>query len=75
MLHGFSQSYGIFPTPPHSSPVEISEELTPEQISLTPIIVAAYMLLELFGAKLKPGDGGSIMLKHRHEIKQNKKYT
>merc|ERR1719337_770872 len=37
-------------------PNEILEELTPEQICLTPTIVCAYMLLELFGSKLKPGD-------------------
>merc|ERR1719353_2289690 len=45
-------------------PSEILEELTPEQICLTPIIVAAYMLLELFGAKLKAGD--SVLLNAAH---------
>merc|ERR1719412_1503128 len=37
-------------------PSEILEELTPEQICLTPAIVCAYTLLETYGAKLKPGD-------------------
>jgi NADPH:quinone reductase-like Zn-dependent oxidoreductase/predicted esterase len=45
-------------------PSEILEELTPEQICLTPIIVSAYMLLELYGAKLKPGD--SVLLNAAH---------
>jgi NADPH:quinone reductase-like Zn-dependent oxidoreductase len=45
-------------------PKEVLEELTPEQICLTPIIVSAYMLLENFGAKLKPGD--SILLNAAH---------
>merc|ERR1719230_1902383 len=45
-------------------PGEILEELTPEQICLTPIIVAAYMLLELFGARLKPGD--TVLLNAAH---------
>merc|ERR1719162_480347 len=45
-------------------PASILEELTPEQICLTPIIVAAYMLLELFGSKLKPGD--SVLLNAAH---------
>jgi len=45
-------------------PSEILEELTPEQICLTPIIVSAYMLLELYGSKLKPGD--SVLLNAAH---------
>jgi len=45
-------------------PNEILEELTPEQICLTPIIVSTYMLLELFGSKLKPGD--SVLLNAAH---------
>merc|ERR1719162_2234450 len=45
-------------------PNEILEELTPEQICLTPIIVSTYMLLELFGARLKPGD--SVLLNAAH---------
>lgn len=45
-------------------PSEILEELTPEQICLTPTIVSAYMLLELFGSKLKPGD--SVLLNAAH---------
>merc|ERR1719331_1299367 len=45
-------------------PSEILEELTPEQICLTPIIVSAYMLLELFGSKLKPGD--SVLMNAAH---------
>merc|ERR1719161_960488 len=45
-------------------PGEILEELTPEQISLTPTIVCAYILLEQFGAKLKPGD--SVLLNAAH---------
>jgi len=45
-------------------PSEILEELTPEQICLTPSIVCAYTLLEVFGAKLKPGD--SVLLNAAH---------
>lgn len=45
-------------------PSEILEELTPQQICLTPIIVSAYMLLELYGSKLKPGD--SVLLNAAH---------
>merc|ERR1719271_1149691 len=45
-------------------PSEILEELTPEQICLTPIIVSAYMLLELFGSKLKAGD--TVLLNAAH---------
>merc|ERR1719331_2719266 len=45
-------------------PSELLEELTPEQICLTPIIVSAYMLLELYGSKLKPGD--SVLLNAAH---------
>jgi predicted esterase len=45
-------------------PSEILEELTPEQICLTPTIVCAYSLLETFGAKLKPGD--SVLLNAAH---------
>merc|ERR1719450_233729 len=37
-------------------PASLQEELTPEQMCLTPVIVAAYMILELYGSKLKPGD-------------------
>lgn len=37
-------------------PGEILEELTPEQICLTPTIVCAYILLETYCNKLKPGD-------------------
>jgi predicted esterase len=40
------------------------EELTPEQISLTPTIVCAYILLEQFGSKLKPGD--SVLMNAAH---------
>jgi len=43
---------------------EILEELTPEQICLTPTIVCAYILLEAYGAKLKPGD--SVLLNAAH---------
>merc|ERR1719230_2505443 len=43
---------------------EILEELTPEQICLCPTIVCAYLLLEQFGAKLKPGD--SVLLNAAH---------
>lgn len=42
----------------------ILEELTPEQICLAPTIVCAYILLENYGAKLKPGD--SILLNAAH---------
>merc|ERR1719162_155419 len=45
-------------------PNEILEELTPEQICLTPIIVSTYMLLEQFGARLKPGD--AVLLNAAH---------
>jgi len=45
-------------------PGEILEELTPEQICLTPTIVCAYILLESFGSKLKPGD--SVLLNAAH---------
>merc|ERR1719174_3415127 len=45
-------------------PSEILEELTPEQICLTPTCVTAYILLEQFGAKLKPGD--SVLLNAAH---------
>jgi len=45
-------------------PSEILEELTPEQICLTPTIVCAYILLEQFGSKLKPGD--SVLLNAAH---------
>jgi predicted esterase len=45
-------------------PAEILEELTPEQICLTPTIVCAYSLLESFGAKLKAGD--SVLLNASH---------
>merc|ERR1719161_386428 len=45
-------------------PTEILEELTPEQICLTPTIVCAYILLEQFGSKLKPGD--SVLLNAAH---------
>jgi len=45
-------------------PAEILEELTPEQICLTPTIVCAYILLESFGSRLKPGD--SILLNAAH---------
>merc|ERR1719436_220589 len=45
-------------------PSEILEELTPEQICLTPTIVCAYVLLETYGAKLKPGD--SVLLNAAH---------
>mmetsp|Transcript_72496 Transcript_72496/g.151317 ORF Transcript_72496/g.151317 Transcript_72496/m.151317 type:complete len:574 (-) Transcript_72496:214-1935(-) len=47
----------------HISPT-ILEELTPEQICLAPTIVCAYILLESYGAKLKPGD--SILLNAAH---------
>eukprot|EP00931_Biecheleriopsis_adriatica_P103490 TRINITY_DN78317_c0_g1_i1.p1 TRINITY_DN78317_c0_g1~~TRINITY_DN78317_c0_g1_i1.p1 ORF type:complete len:837 (-),score=222.85 TRINITY_DN78317_c0_g1_i1:124-2634(-) len=45
-------------------PVEVLEELTPEQICLAPSIVCAYTLLEVFGAKLKPGD--SVLMNAAH---------
>merc|ERR1719221_2578646 len=45
-------------------PAEILEELTPEQICLTPTIVCAYILLESFGSRLKPGD--SVLLNAAH---------
>jgi NADPH:quinone reductase-like Zn-dependent oxidoreductase/predicted esterase len=49
----------LLPIPP-----QILEELTPEQICLTPTIVCAYILLEQFGNKLKPGD--SVLLNAAH---------
>merc|ERR1719262_203811 len=45
-------------------PPQILEELTPEQICLTPTIVCAYILLEQYGSKLKPGD--SVLLNAAH---------
>merc|ERR1712050_544822 len=45
-------------------PSEILEELTPEQICLTPTIVCAYTLLEHYGSKLKPGD--SVLMNAAH---------
>eukprot|EP00928_Gymnodinium_smaydae_P080739 TRINITY_DN64385_c0_g1_i1.p1 TRINITY_DN64385_c0_g1~~TRINITY_DN64385_c0_g1_i1.p1 ORF type:complete len:855 (-),score=157.39 TRINITY_DN64385_c0_g1_i1:54-2618(-) len=45
-------------------PREIMEELTPEQLCLTPTIVSAYLLLEIYGSRLKPGD--SILLNGAH---------
>jgi len=45
-------------------PTEILEELTPEQISLTPTIVCAYTVLEQYGSKLKPGD--SVLMNAAH---------
>merc|ERR1719215_2219161 len=45
-------------------PSEVLEELTPEQICLTPSIVCAYTLLETYSAKLKPGD--SVLLNAAH---------
>merc|ERR1719188_2045119 len=45
-------------------PTEILEELTPEQISLTPTIVCAYTVLEMYGSKLKPGD--SVLMNAAH---------
>ena len=45
-------------------PNEILDELTPEQICLTPTIVCAYTVLEQFGSKLKPGD--SVLLNAAH---------
>ncbi|CAJ1327819.1 unnamed protein product [Effrenium voratum] len=38
--------------------------LNPDQICLAPTIVCAYLLLEIFGAKLKPGD--SVLLNAAH---------
>jgi len=46
-------------------PSTILEELTPEQICLAPTIVTAYMMLETYGAKLKPGD--SVLLNAAHK--------
>ncbi|CAE8741104.1 unnamed protein product, partial [Polarella glacialis] len=43
-------------------PAEILEELTPEQICLTPTIVSAYTILEQFGSKLKPGDSAVVLV-------------
>lgn len=45
-------------------PSEILEELTPEQICLTPTIVSAYTVLEQYGSKLKPGD--SVLMNAAH---------
>lgn len=45
-------------------PGEILEELTPEQICLTPTIVCAYILLEQYGKNLKPGD--SVLMNGAH---------
>lgn len=45
-------------------PGEILEELTPEQICLTPTIVCAYLLLEQYGNRLKPGD--SVLMNAAH---------
>ncbi|CAE7658253.1 mecr [Symbiodinium pilosum] len=45
-------------------PSEILEQLTPEQICLTPTIVCAYTVLEQFGSKLKPGD--SVLINAAH---------
>jgi len=45
-------------------PPQILEELTSEQICLTPTIVCAYILLEQYGNKLKPGD--SVLLNAAH---------
>lgn len=45
-------------------PSEILEELTPEQICLTPTIVGAYTVLEQYGSKLKPGD--SVLMNAAH---------
>merc|ERR1719330_1711858 len=45
-------------------PSEILEELTPEQICLTPTIVCAYTVLEVYGGKLKPGD--SVLMNAAH---------
>jgi len=43
---------------------EILEDLTPEQICLTPMINAAYRILEDHGSKLKPGD--SVLMNAAH---------
>ena len=40
------------------------EELSPEQVCLTPLIVCAYILLEQYGSKLNPGD--SVLLNAAH---------
>lgn len=45
-------------------PQEILEELTPEQICLTPTIVSAYTVLENYGSRLKPGD--SVLMNAAH---------
>lgn len=45
-------------------PTKLLEELTPEQICLTPTIVCAYTLLEQYGSRLKPGD--SVLLNAAH---------
>jgi len=45
-------------------PAEVLEELTPEQICLTPAIVCAYIVLEQYGSKLKPGD--SVLMNAAH---------
>merc|ERR1712137_233136 len=45
-------------------PAEILEELTPERICLTPTIVCAYILLESYGSRLKPGD--AVLLNAAH---------
>jgi len=45
-------------------PSEILEELTPEQICLTPTVALAYVMLETYGAKLNPGD--SVLLNAAH---------
>jgi len=46
-------------------PSSVLEELTPEQICLAPTICSAYILLENYGAKLKPGD--SVLLNAAHK--------
>jgi NADPH:quinone reductase-like Zn-dependent oxidoreductase len=45
---------------------DILEELTPEQICLTPTIVCAYTILEIYGSKLKPGDSVLLNAAHLH---------
>ncbi|CAJ1451543.1 unnamed protein product, partial [Effrenium voratum] len=45
-------------------PPDVLEQLNPDQICLAPTIVCAYLLLEIFGAKLKPGD--SVLLNAAH---------
>jgi len=45
-------------------PPEILEDFTPEQVCLMPTVVSAYVILELYGARLKPGD--SILLNGAH---------